>query len=136
MVQLVGLVQVRDLVGACQLAVADGVVGVGVGVGAHSRIDKFGANIVGKGIRGQGRIGGVETLGAAGEGIIGVGEGGDDVGAEGVGDEVFVVAEGFVFVGDGGAGEGGVVGEEVGAGEVGVGEGWAVCLRNRGEMSN
>ena len=122
LVEGVGGVVVGEAVFDGLLAVADGVVGVGVGVGTHSRIDKFGANIVGKGIRGQGRIGGVETLGAATDRIIFVGEGGDDVGAESVGDEGFVVAEGVVFVGDGGAGGGGVAGEEVGAGEVGVGE--------------
>jgi len=87
LVEGVGGVEVGEAVFDGLLAVADGVVGVGVGVGTHSRIDKFGANIVGKGVRGQGRIGGVETLGATGEFVVGIGEGGDDVGAEGVGDE-------------------------------------------------
>ena len=94
LIEFVGLIQVRDLVGACQLAVADGVVGIGVGVGTHSCTDKFGANIVGKGVRGQGRIGGVKALGAAGEFVVGVGECGDDVGAEGVGDKGWAAVHG------------------------------------------
>lgn len=56
LVQFVGLVQVRDLVDAGQLAVPDGVVEVGIDVGAHDRICQFGPHVVPEQVGRQTRI--------------------------------------------------------------------------------
>ena len=119
LVEFVGCVEIGDAVFGGGGAVADGVVGVGIGVGAHFGGNEFGADIISEEV---GNSAVVDALGAAAEGVVGVGEGGDDVGEPGVGDEGLDVAEGFVFVGDGEAEVVGVAGEEGGVGQVGIGE--------------
>ena len=123
LVQFVGDIDVGRAVFGGFRAIADGVIGVGVGVGAHFGGDEFGAGVVAE------EVGGcavVDALGAAAYGVVGVGEGGDDVGTPSVGDEGFEVAEGFVFVGDGEAEVVGVAGEEGGVGDVGITKNGAV----------